>query len=51
MAIEDAQQLHEMRMRIHAQDMADAEYKRKRDEIKMIQDRHPGIPLRTGGAH
>ena len=49
-AIGDAQQYHEMQLRMHAQDMQDAEAKRKRDEIQMIQNVHPGNPFADGGA-
>jgi hypothetical protein len=48
-AIGDAQQFHEMRMQSHARDMAAAEAHRKRDEIQMIQDVHPGNPFADGG--
>jgi hypothetical protein len=49
-SIQDAQQYHEMQLRMHAQDMQDAEAKRKRDEIQMIQNVHPGNPFADGGA-
>ena len=49
-SIQDAQQYHEMQLRMHAQDMQDAEVKRKRDEIQMIQNVHPGNPFADGGA-
>ena len=48
-SIQDAQQYHEMQLRMHAQDMQDAEAKRKRDEIQMIQNVHPGNPFADGG--
>ena len=50
MSIEDAHQDHEMQMQIYAQNMQDAEDQRKRDEIKMIQDRHPKNPFDDVGA-
>jgi hypothetical protein len=34
---------------MHAQDMQDAAAHRKRDEIQMIQDVHPGNPFADGG--
>ena len=40
MAIEDAQQHHELQLRMQASRLQDAKEQRKRDEIKMIQDRH-----------
>jgi len=49
LAIADAQQHHELQLRMHAQDMQDAAAHRKRDEIQMIQDVHPGNPFADGG--
>ena len=50
MAIEDAQQFHEMQLRIHAQDMADAAAKRQRDAIAMVENTHQRNPFDDGGA-
>ena len=50
MAIEDAQQFHEMRMQNHARDMAEAEAKRQRDAIAMVENTHQRNPFDDGGA-
>ena len=50
MAIEDAQQFHEMQLRIHDQNMADAAAKRQRDAIAMVENTHQRNPFDDGGA-
>ena len=50
MAIEDAQQFHEMQLRIHDQNMADASAKSQRDAIAMIENTHQRNPFDDGGA-
>ena len=50
MAIEDAQQFHEMRMQNHARDMAEARARSQRDAIAMVEDTHQRNPFDDGGA-
>jgi hypothetical protein len=50
MAIEDAQQFHEMRMQNHDQDMAEARAKNQRDAIAMIENTHQRNPFDDGEA-
>ena len=50
MAIEDAQQFHEMQLQNHAQDMADAAAKSQRDAIAMVENTHQRNPFDDGGA-
>ena len=50
MAIEDAQQFHEMRMQNHARDMAEAKARSQRDAIAMIENTHQRNPFDDGGA-
>ena len=49
-AIEDAQQFHEMRMQTHARDMAEARARSQRDAIAMVEDTHQRNPFDDGGA-
>jgi len=50
MAIEDAQQFHEMRMQNHARDMAEAKARSQRDAIAMVENTHQRNPFDDGGA-
>ena len=50
MAIEDAQQFHEMRMQNHARDMEEARARSQRDAIAMVEDTHQRNPFDDGGA-
>jgi hypothetical protein len=50
MAIEGAQHFHEMQMRNHAQDVAEARAKNQRDAIAMIESTHQRNPFDDGGA-
>ena len=51
MAIDDAHQLHDMRMQIHDQDMADAQAKKQRDAIAMVENTHQKIHSMTEEPH
>ena len=50
MAIEDAQQFHEMRMQNHKRDMAEAKARSQRDAIAMVENTHQRNPFDDGGA-
>jgi hypothetical protein len=49
LALGDAQQHHELQLRVHAQDMQDAAAQRTRDEINMIENMHQQNPFADGG--
>ena len=50
MAIEDAQQFHEMQMQNHARDIEEARARSQRDAIAMVEDTHQRNPFDDGGA-